>query len=234
MNAKLSVATIRSFGGARHRRLLMLVMYLDVSGSMSGARIEAVNFAIEAVLKLLQQMEQERRGFDLRVLAVTFGERPQIIIPNAPIDSAYFKRLAATDGETKIGPAFELVAAEFDRVKDEAGVSPVELLVTDGMTQDRWQGALARLKKTAYGSKSRRLAVRIGDGVDEAMLMEFLGGEGVLLPADQPEEIVNAIVKNVSESVSGVLLSHSVGGVGASLSGLVTGNLLPLVSSDNS
>lgn len=213
MNAVGKVASIRSLGGELVTRILMLVIWCDVSGSMRGAKIESVNFAIDAVLALLGKRKRERRGIDLRVLVVTFGDQSEVVIPTTSIDQACFSNLVADGTDTRIGPAFDLVAKEYDRIKDEAGLSPVELIVTDGLIKDAWKPALQRLKATEYGSKARRLAVAIGSDADRDMLIEYLGGEGEPLSAEKPEEIAQAIFENVSESVSGVIQSHSRGGL---------------------
>lgn len=233
MKSRVGTASIRSLGGELYRRLLLLVFYWDISGSMRGDRIESLNFATDAVVKLLQSRKKERQGFDLRLLAVTFGEQARIAIPMCPIDLVSYSNLSAVGTDTLIGPAFDLVADEYDRVQKELGVSPVEVVVTDGKFRDDFLPKLARLKKTSYGSKARRMAVAIGDDADRKALLEYVGPEGLLLTADSPEEIVNAIVEGVSQSVSGVLRSVSGAGFNVATAPLGSGSFPHLVSSVN-
>ena len=73
-------------------------------------------------------------------------------------------------------------------------LSPVIVLVSDGLPTDDVDGGIARLAASHYGSKAIRIAIAIGSDADLPTLQNFIGAPNVRpLRANNAEALVNSI-----------------------------------------
>jgi len=164
------------FGGALAARPLQFIWLADCSGSMSGKKIEALNFGIREAIIPMREVAAENPNAKVLVRAIKFSNGAQWHI-SQPTDIQDFKWNDLTaDGLTDMGKALHLAA---DALKTsnmpERGLPPVLVLLSDGQPTDDFAGGLKSLMKQPWGSKAVRIAIAIGDDADMECLQNFIG-----------------------------------------------------------
>ena len=188
---------------------LPVVLLLDVSGSMSGDKINALNAAVR---KMLQEFKSFMSGEqEILTAVITFGgEGAKLHMPYAKAADAEsaWKDLEAYGG-TPLGAALQMAK---DMIEDkEFTPSPCKtihaILVSDGMPGDNWKGPLDAFINDGRSKKALRMAMAIGDDADEDMLSQFIEGSTdlngspiQLFHADSSADITK-FFKNVTQSV---------------------------------
>lgn len=162
--------------GARPvRRVLELVFVVDCSGSMTGERIGALNWAAKTVVPTIRSHAEEHPLVEVRVRVLRFATGAAFALPRPePIERFVWMNLAAS-GESDMGAAFRLLAETFRAHDEEATemLAPVVVLFSDGFPSDDAQGGLDILLATELGRRSIRVPVAIGQDADMALLRSF-------------------------------------------------------------
>jgi uncharacterized protein YegL len=219
--------------GGTARRSLKLVLLVDVSGSMYGDKIQAVNRAIRECIPEMRKSAADNPFAEMTVEVVTFSTGAVWHVPRTAVDTFTWKDLGA-DGVTDLGAALDLVTEALDvRNMGMRNLPPVVLLLSDGGPTDDWEGALRRFEATPWGHAGRtvRIAVAIGDGADKGVLSRFTGNPELVLSADRASTLVN-LIKWASVSVT---KSHStsMAVAGGVASAPLPPPPIPLAASDN-
>ncbi|GAC1574644.1 MAG: hypothetical protein NVS3B7_06650 [Candidatus Elarobacter sp.] len=183
-------------GGEIASRPLHFIWLCDCSGSMSGEKIQSLNFAIR---EAVPAMRAEATGFPhakVLVRAIRFADGAQWVDPEpVPID-AYAWKDVRPGGITDMGAALTLLAAELSSASalPEAHLPPVLVLISDGQPTDDFDAGLRDLLATPTGAKSVRIAIAVGADADFDTLKRFIGeGEMDPLPADNAAELIQYI-----------------------------------------
>ena len=122
-------------------RRLPVYLLIDVSGSMDGEPIQAVNNGIQ---QLVAELRQDPKALDTAWISViTFGDTAQQVIPLTDLESFVAPELTA-DGMTALGPALSLLCECRDReVKANLGTEdhkgdyrPLVYCMTDGQQNE--------------------------------------------------------------------------------------------------
>lgn len=155
---------------------LPVVLLLDVSGSMRGEKIDALNNAIRTMLhdfKCFKDGEQE-----ILVSVITFGEAVQLHMPYTKAKDAesQWQDLTAYGG-TPLGTALKMAK---DIIEDKSMTpSPCKkihaILVSDGKPDKAsWEAPMEAFINTGRSRKALRMAMAIGDDANENMLSQFI------------------------------------------------------------
>lgn len=192
-------------GGALASRPLYFFWVVDCSGSMHGAKIGAVNNAIQEVTPEMRAAADENPNAQLMVQTLRFSDGASWVESNpVEIEQFSWKDLDA-DGMTDMGKAFDLLAGRLTipPMSDRA-LPPVIVLLSDGFATDDYKYSLEQLLKLPWGKKSVRIAISIGDEADEDMLREFTGNPELILHAHNAAQLTRAIkwASTVAASVS--------------------------------
>lgn len=193
-------------GGAA-RRSLRFMLLVDVSGSMMGDKIQAVNRAIRECIPEMRKNNQDNPFAEMSVEAITFSTGAVWHVPRTAVDEFNWKDLGA-EGVTDLGAAINLLTEALDvQNMGKRNLPPVLLLLSDGGPTDDWELALRRFEATAWGKPGRtvRIAVAIGEGADKNVLGRFTNNPETVLEADRATTLVN-LIKWASISVT---KSHS-------------------------
>jgi len=189
-------------GGELATRPLHFIWMADCSGSMSGDKIQALNYAIRNALPEMQKVADENPNAAVLVRAVKFSDGAQWHVSQAT-PAADFKWMDLTaGGVTDMGKALRLVAEQLKMppMTDRA-LPPVLVLISDGQPTDDFAGGLQALMELPWGKKAVRIAIAIGEDADHDVLQKFLGhSELHPLQANNAEQLVNYI-KWVSTAV---------------------------------
>ncbi|MFB4319787.1 VWA domain-containing protein [Actinomadura sp. 21ATH] len=161
----------------------MLVL-ADVSGSMAEAgKIDVLNRSIATMIRSFAD-EDTVRG-EITVGVVTFGGGVNLHQAPTPATEVVWKDMLPC-GRTPLGEALDLVNGLLadENVISRRAFTPTLVLVSDGLPNDEWQGPLERLLASPRGGKTVRLAVGVGQDMDEdafGVLRAFIND-----PAIQP------------------------------------------------
>lgn len=173
-----------------HPRVLPVIVLADVSGSMAEhAKIETLNLALREMLTALADTAEP--DVQISVAVISFGGGgARLHTPLTAPEALAWQDLTAAGG-TPLGAALdELVKLAADRtvLPDNAFV-PTVLLVSDGHPTDNFEAALTRFEKSAVGTRSVRLALRIGPDANQDLLERFTGDRNAVLAATDAAEI---------------------------------------------
>ena len=152
------------------------VLALDVSHSMSGPKIAALNEGARQFVHDVREDEFARHAVELGV--VTFGGAVTTQLPLVPLDKAQWEDFPAT-GNTPMGnavnAAIEMLEARKREYK-ENGVSyyqPWLVLMTDGMPTDNYAETAKKLRRMAEEKKILVFGIGIGEECGMETLAEF-------------------------------------------------------------
>jgi uncharacterized protein YegL len=201
----MTATAISAPGGEIATRPLHIFFLADHSSSMSGERIEKLNYAFREVIPALMDAIQSQPQVQVYVRTIKFatnaewsgGEDP------VPLENYVWADLVA-DGVTATAQAIDLLTEQLEYNKMLAHgrnqYPPLCILISDGFCTDPpedYGRAVEKLLEAPYGKRAVRLALAIGEPgeYDEEALLKFVSHkeEVGLLKAERPEEIVKYI-----------------------------------------
>lgn len=198
------------------RRTMVLFFVVDISGSMSGAKIGAVNSAIEEVLPELKDISESNADAQIKIAVLTFSTGASWLY-NAPIEAENFRwNYLNAGGVTDLGEACMQLNEKLSRnafMNDVTGsFAPAIFLMSDGEPTDNYQYGLSKLKENNWFKKAIKAAVAIGDDVNKAVLSDFTGTSEAVLEAHTPEAL-KKMIKFVSVRASEIGSKSSNAGI---------------------
>jgi uncharacterized protein YegL len=195
MNQPTSATTPRRPGGELATRPLHFIWIADCSGSMSGSKITALNFAIREAIPAMRKVADENPNASVFVRAIRFGSNVQWHVAQPTPLAAFNWTDLSTDGVTNMGRALSMVAEELKvPPMNERALPPVLVLISDGQPTDDFASGLKRLFEQKWGQKAVRIAIAIGDDADKDVLQRFINNPEIQpLQANNSEDLVNYI-----------------------------------------
>jgi uncharacterized protein YegL len=194
-------------GGPVSSRPLHFIWILDTSGSMTGEKIQSLNYAIRESVPSLRKTARENPNAEVLVRAVTFstGARWHVATPTPVADFTWDEVTAG--GVTDMGAALALVAEQIKiPPMTERALPPVLILVSDGWPTDNFGEGLKKLLAEPWGRKSIRLAISVGRDAERDVLAAFMGSTGLVpleannsgMLADYVRWASTAVIKSAS------------------------------------
>lgn len=194
-------------GGAMSHRQLPFYWLVDVSGSMDGEKINALNKAIRDTVPAMQTEAKNNHEVDLKVNTIAFHDIAEFLATAVPVDQFEWNDLDA-GGETAMGAALGLVIDDVNKMlsNKQKIIPPVLVLISDGMPTDEgmFLSHIDTLDKTPWGKKAIRIAISFKGAYecDEELLKKFAGkSEHVFQVYNNPEYLTN-LIRWVSTSVA--------------------------------
>jgi len=154
---------------------LPVIMLLDVSGSMTGEKIQNLNTAVKDMLETFRNTENGET--EIHVAAVTFGSEVKVHQILASAGDITWIDLPAGGG-TPLGAAISMTKAMIadKNVVPSRAYRPVVVLVSDGQPNDKWEQPLDDFISEGRSAKCDRMAMAIGADADKSVLSKFIKG----------------------------------------------------------
>lgn len=154
---------------------LPVILLLDVSGSMGGAKIQNLNDAVKDMLGTFRDTENSE--IEIHVAIITFGAEVRLHQALASASEITWHDLNAS-GMTPLGTALKMAKAmiEDKDVVPSRAYRPTVVLVSDGQPNDAWEQPLEDFIKDGRSAKCDRMALAIGADADEGVLGQFIEG----------------------------------------------------------
>lgn len=166
------------------KRAMVVFFIVDISGSMRGARIGAVNDAIRNVLPELKKRERGNTAAEIRIAVLEFSTRANWRTLSPELVSTFqYQDIENVGGGTNYGTAFAALNEKLSRkqfLNATAGAyTPLIIFMTDGKPSDMglYKEELERLKQNKWFQYSTRAGIAIEEGAlspeCKRVLMEF-------------------------------------------------------------
>ena len=123
------------------KRAMVVFFIIDISGSMKGNRIQAVNDAIRNLIPELKKREASNTNAEIRVAIMEFSSNANWRTTEpVPVSSFNYNEITYVGGGTNFGKAFSALNKKLSRnefLKSSAGsYTPLIILMTDGKPSD--------------------------------------------------------------------------------------------------
>lgn len=176
------------------KRAMVVFFIIDISGSMKGARIGAVNDAIRNLLPELKKREASNTNAEIKVAIMEFssGANWRTLTPQ-PVSSFVYDDITYVSGGTNFGAAFRALNEKLSRkafLNAAAGAyTPLIILLTDGKPSDfaLYPEELDKLKHNSWFQYATKAGIAIEEGAMspecKKVLLEFTGQEKMVLEA---------------------------------------------------
>lgn len=176
------------------KRAMVVFFIIDISGSMKGARIGAVNDAIRNLLPKLKNREASNTNAEIRIAIMEFSSSAnwRTLTPQ-PVSSFVYDDITYVSGGTNFGAAFNALNEKLSRkafLNATAGsYTPLIILLTDGKPSDiaLYPEQLDKLRHNSWFQYATKAGIAIEEGAlspeCKKVLLEFTGSEKMVLEA---------------------------------------------------
>lgn len=162
------------------RRTLNLFLMIDVSGSMAGEKIAAVNDAVRNVIPIINSIGESNPDAEIKLAAMTFSAHVSWLTPQPVTPSQFNWTDQTASGWTCLGEACQELNRQLSHktgfLKSASGsYAPVVILLSDGGPTDNFEAGMNALNGNAWFRHSTRIAIAIGNDADTNVLATFTG-----------------------------------------------------------
>lgn len=183
-------------------RRLPVYLVLDVSESMAGPAIEAVDKSVQA---LVAELKKDPHALETAHMSViTFAREAKQVVPLTDIADFIAPKLSVRTG-TSLGKALRLLlesmAHEVVRTSDcqKGDYKPLVYLLTDGHPTDDWRPAVESVRQANSPKIANIIAVGCGPDADVEILRQI--SDTVLLIPEASQESLSRFFVWLSASV---------------------------------
>lgn len=201
------------------RKVMTMFYLVDTSGSMSGAKIGALNTAVRETLPIVEEISNNNSDSKIKIAVLEFSSGCEWMYP-APEDVKGFEwRDLQAGGLTSLGEAYETLNQKLSQShgfmqEATSSFAPVILLLSDGVPTDDAKRGLEKLKTNNWFNAATKVAIAIGDetNVCKQTFVDFTGNDEAVFTVHNIDQL-KKIIRMVSVTASRV--NSKTGSVGA-------------------
>lgn len=197
-------------------RELNLFYAIDVSGSMRGSKIQAVNDVMPEVMAMVDRISEENKdNAVIKASVLKFNEIAEWMFPEPVYASDMCGNWPAlcAGGKTYFGVMCDTLEKALHRDKSVNPMAqlnnlvghnaPAIILISDGKPlDDDWERHLDMLKKNSWFNEASRIAIAIGNDCDKNVLKTFVGEDDSKIYTVHNIEDLKSAIKIVSSVAS--------------------------------
>ena len=164
-----------------------LILMIDISGSMTGHKIGAVNDAMENLIDALKNYAASSESVSLSVM-LFYKNVSWMGDSDVAVDAFKWIEPECT-GMTSLGKACLVLS---DKLKSEDKTYDI-LVLSDGCPTDDYDEGIEALDSLASFQTSRRFAIAIGDDADIPSLVRFTGDVQKVYKVSDLNDLINVM-----------------------------------------
>lgn len=188
---------------APEAKKLPVILLLDVSGSMSGAKIDSLYDATIDMIETFAAAQAKEQIIDVAI--ITFGDSVDLHTRYTPVKDLQAKGISKfkASGMTPMGTALRMAKDMIDDKNETPSriYRPAVVLVSDGAPNDDWKRPMDKFINDGRSAKCQRFAVAIGNDADRSVLERFTQDSNAVLFAEDAKDISEQF-KTISMSIS--------------------------------
>ena len=188
---------------APEAKKLPVILLLDVSGSMCGAKIDSLYDATIDMIGTFVAAQAKEQIIDVAI--ITFGDSVDLHTSYTPVKDLQEKGISkfVASGMTPMGTALRMAKdmIEDKNVTPSRIYRPAVVLVSDGGPNDSWERPMDEFINDGRAAKCQRFAVAIGNDADRSVLERFTQDPNAVLFAEDAKDISEQF-KTISMSIS--------------------------------
>ena len=164
-----------------------LILMIDISGSMTGHKIGAVNDAMENLIDALKNYAASSESVSLSVML--FSKNVSWMGDSDVAVETFEWIEPECTGMTSLGKACLVLS---DKLKSEDKTYDI-LVLSDGCPTDDYNEGIEALDSLASFQNSRRFAIAIGDDADIPSLVRFTGDVQKVYKVSDLNDLISAM-----------------------------------------
>lgn len=195
------------------RKDLHIFYILDTSGSMEGAKISALNHAMDETIEALRTLSKKNGDARLKIAALSFNTGAEWITKNGPeyLEEHFEYEYLEAGGMTNMGAALRELNGKLSQHEFlgsmMGALMPVMIFMTDGYATDNYEDALEEIRKNRWFARGTKIGFALGEDADVKMIASVVGNsEAVIRVTDN--ELFQRLMRFVSVT-SSVVRSRS-------------------------
>lgn len=188
---------------APEAKKLPVILLLDVSGSMCGAKIDSLYDATIDMIGTFVAAQAKEQIIDVAI--ITFGDSVDLHTSYTPVKDLQEKGISkfVASGMTPMGTALRMAKdmIEDKNVTPSRIYRPAVVLVSDGGPNDSWERPMDEFINDGRSAKCQRFAVAIGNDADRSVLEQFTQDPNAVFFAEDAKDISEQF-KTIGMSIS--------------------------------
>lgn len=190
------------------RKVMTLFYLVDTSGSMSGAKIGALNTAVRETLPIIKEISENNSDSKIKISVLEFSCGCEWMYPMPTEIETFEWRDLQAGGLTSLGEAYDNLSQKLSHshgfmMEATGSFAPVIILLSDGAPTDHPEYALEKLRSNNWFKVATKIAIAIGDDCIKSTLIDFTGNEEAVLTVHNVDEL-KKIIRMVSVTASRV------------------------------
>ncbi|MBR3569662.1 MAG: VWA domain-containing protein [Oscillibacter sp.] len=189
------------------RKDLHIFYILDTSGSMKGAKISALNHAMDETIEALRTISKQNGDARLKIAVLNFNTGAEWVTKNGPeyLEEHFEYEYLEAGGMTDMGAALRELNSKLSQ-REFLGsmmgaLMPVMIFMTDGYATDDYEEALGEIRKNRWFARGTKIGFALGEDADVKMISSVVGNsEAVIRVTDN--ELFRRLMRFVSVTTS--------------------------------
>lgn len=181
------------------RRVLHVFLLVDISASMEGEKIAAVNDAIRNVVPILGSINDSNPDAEIKIAALTFSGNCQWMHPQPVLASQFEWDDKQAMDWTNMGAAVRELNTKLSHKQGflqsaSGSYAPVVIMLSDGAPTDDFPAAMGEIAANNWFRHAMRIAIAIGADADCKVLASFTGNAEMVFRV-QNIDALKAVIK---------------------------------------